>query len=181
MLLFGITPLHLYLRLYEFLLDLAYRGPYNGIARLNEQQKSEIAARKKEIQQKMKDELGILVGVPLSGGVGNSNCGNSARKAFKNYSTFSAITGIPEELVRRLYHLICVMNQRYQINPDKFEENARLTEQVYLASYANRKMTVTMHRLIHHGADFIRALPLPPVFFGEHAQESRNKDVGVYR
>lgn len=50
-------------------------------------------ARKREIQDGLHEELGILVDAPTQGS-GNTNDGNTARRFFNNVDAVSRITGI---------------------------------------------------------------------------------------
>lgn len=48
--------------------------------------------RKKEIQRAIKKKLKIVVDTPKQG-AGNTNCGNTSRKFFKNYKVVAEVTG----------------------------------------------------------------------------------------
>lgn len=172
---FGISPLHLFIRLYEFFLNLGYRGEYHAY-RLTVIEKQKVAERTQKIRDAMKMELGILVSVPLPGGKGNSNNGNAARKAFRNHTKFAEIIGVDPELIRRVYVLICAMNQPSEVDPDKYDSYAKVTDELFVSQYGKwRNWSVTGHKLVKHGGDYLRALPLPPGMLSEQAQESQNK------
>ena len=53
---------------------------------------SEIGVIKKRIQDKLHEEIGILVDAPTQGS-GNTNNGNTARRFFENVNIFSRVTG----------------------------------------------------------------------------------------
>ena len=61
-----------------------------------------VEKKKRIIQNKFIEELGLRVDFPRQGGSGTSNDGNTARRAFKHFDLFSSITGIDKELIERL-------------------------------------------------------------------------------
>ena len=79
-----------------------------------------MAKEKRRIQSEIKKELGLNVDIP-SQGSGNTNNGNTARKFFSEPSKCSAITGVNEELIRRLSVLLFALNSGYEINAKAYE------------------------------------------------------------
>ena len=68
-------------------------------------------------------------------GSGNSNDGNTARRAFGNSELFSSITGVDKELINRLYAILQVINCKTHIDCSKFkhhcEETVNLARNLY--------------------------------------------------
>jgi hypothetical protein len=83
---------------------------------------------KKNVQQGFKERLGLIIDQPKQG-YGSSNDGNTARRFFSNYSISAEITGVDEELIRRIYIILQAMSCGFQIDVQKFqiytEETAR--------------------------------------------------------
>ena len=49
----------------------------------SDEDKAEVKRKKAEVQQKLKERLGLEVDIPKSGGSGTSNDGNTARRFFQ--------------------------------------------------------------------------------------------------
>lgn len=83
---------------------------------------------KKDIQNKFKSLLNLLVDVPISG-FGTTNDGNTARE----FSITSQITGIPENFIKRYYIILATLSSSRLNKSDSVrsycEEIARLLQQ----------------------------------------------------
>jgi hypothetical protein len=69
---FGISPLHCWLRCFEFIIHLSYRLPFKKW-QISRQYKEVSMATKIKVQNELRDKLGILVDFPVPGGTGNTN------------------------------------------------------------------------------------------------------------
>lgn len=170
----GLTTLHAWLRSYELVLDIGEKGAPNT-ERLSALNKSQIPFKAKYIHDAMKDLLGISVNEARAGGMGNSNSGNNARNAFKNFEVFSDITKVDERITHRLWVILTTINLPYEINPDAFELYCSETERLFKELYPWRLFTLSLHRVLHHGPEFVRRFPLPIGCYTEQSGESRNK------
>ena len=82
---YGISPLHAWIRIFEFVLKLL--GFKKWQVR-NENDKSDFIAKKKHIPVRLRKEMGLHVDKPKQNGSGNSNDGNTVRRAFSNTKLF---------------------------------------------------------------------------------------------
>lgn len=94
-LLFGLSPLHGWMRIFEGLINVSYRIPIGKwrIYKKNKDEYETFCKRKIEIQRKFKKYMGLLIDIPKAGGSGTSTDGNTARRAFHAPKFFSKITG----------------------------------------------------------------------------------------
>ena len=115
---FGLCPLHKWIRCFEMLLHIAYRIPLQKWVQ-SDRDKSTMAERKKEIQQRFKDELGLTVDQPKPG-VGSTNDGNTARRAFQAENTFSTICGLDKNLIHKFHIILLALSSGLPIDHDKF-------------------------------------------------------------
>ena len=94
-LLFGISPLHSWIRSFECILHIAYRLPVCKwrIYKNNLDEYSKFCKQKARIQTRFKKKMGLLVDFPKTGGSGTTNDGNTSRRAFRSPKHFSKITG----------------------------------------------------------------------------------------
>ena len=84
--------------------------------------------------------------------------GNTARKLFQNYKTFSEITGVNEELIRRFYVLLSVLNGGYpNLHSNKFAIYAWDTAKLFVDTYPWFYMLVSVHKMLMHG-DAVRVI-----------------------
>lgn len=98
---FGLSVLHAYIRFFEYFLHLAYRLDIKKWQARTAEHKKTVSERKTIIQSKFKKEMGLIVDKPRSGGCGNSNDGNTARRFFKNWEQSAQITEIKPEAIYR--------------------------------------------------------------------------------
>ena len=64
-------------------------------------QKESVKERKTIIQRRFREELSLFVDMSKQG-FGNTNDGNTARRAFEQLNTFSEITGVDVDIISRL-------------------------------------------------------------------------------
>ena len=134
-----------------------------------------ILAKKAEIQKKLKDQMGLIVDMPKSGGSGNTNDGNTARRLFQNSAVFAEATGVSEDLIYHFYILLCLINCRYQIDVQKFEAYCLETANLWVREYPWYKMPVSLHVLLIHGVSYLKMIDLPISDLTEQCIETGNK------
>lgn len=78
--------------------------------------------------------MSLLVDVPKPG-YGTSNDGNTARKFFSKSSLSASITGIDEELIKRLTVILRTICSGYEINQEEFETYTLNTAKLYVQLY----------------------------------------------
>lgn len=179
-LLLGLTPMHTAIRIFEFFIRLGSKMTIKANT-ATPKTKQYIKEQEKLICELLKQELGINVNVPKTGGVGNSNTGNIAKTALRNYKTFGRIIGVNPILLKKIWVVLCLLNQPKALDVEKLENYLKEIERMYFKEYSWKYPSVALHRFMHHTADVIRCLPLPPGYFSEQAGEARNKNYRNYR
>ena len=98
--------MHAQIRCFEFLLHISYRLEIKKWLIRGNDDKEVCGKKKRIIQNKFIEELGLRVDFPRQGGSGTSNDGNAARREFKHFDLFSSITDIDKELIERLANIL---------------------------------------------------------------------------
>ncbi|XP_030849802.1 uncharacterized protein LOC115927723 [Strongylocentrotus purpuratus] len=88
---FGLSPLHKWIRCFEMCIHIAYRITIKKWRVSTENDKAVVAAQKKKIHDRFKEEMGLKVDEPKQGS-GNTNDGNTALRAFQEEDTFADIS-----------------------------------------------------------------------------------------
>lgn len=172
---YGISPLHAWIRLFEFCLHLSYKLELKTWQARGVANKAIVKAKKLKIQQYMKEAMCLIVDMPKQT-QGTSNDGNTARIAFKNFPLFASILGIDEEIVQGFHTILVALSSQLPINAEKFGALCLKIAKRYVALYPWFYMPVTAHKILIHGAEIIKASALPLGMMGEDAAESRNKN-----
>ena len=86
-----------------------------------EEDKENVARRKRNIQQGFRDRLGLNVDQPKQG-YGSLNDGNTAWRFFENSEISASIMGINEELIKRFHIVLQVITCGFEINIPKFRK-----------------------------------------------------------
>ena len=177
---FGISSLHCWIRVFEALLHIAYRLPLKK-RNVSGSDKAVILAQKTRIQQCFREKLGLRVDEPRAGGSGNSDDGNTARRAFQSAAVFAEATGIDEGLIVQLHVLLQAVSSNYPLSIPALTQHCCETAERYVQLYPWFAMPPTLHKLLIHVADVVEACVLPIGMMSEEASESRNKNVRQYR
>lgn len=178
---FGLSVLHARIRLFESILHLAYKLPVKKYReRRTEEEKSLEAQKKLEIQQRFREETGLLVDMPKSN-FGNTNDGNTSRRFFDNPQLAAEITGISYDFIYRIKVILEAISSGHKINVKKYDEYAMETANLYVELYGWHPMTPTMHKVLIHGGTIIENALLPIGQLSEEAAEARNKHFRSYR
>lgn len=172
---YGISPLHCWIRFFEFVLNAGYKNNIKKWQIRNEADKKLVANRKCDIQQYFWDELGLNVDKPKTGGFGSTNDGNTARRAFNEHVKFAKITGVDEELIFNLKIILICLSCQLPLNLSKFEAFCFQTAKICIEKYPWLPMTATVHKVLLHSRQIIESTVLPVGCFGEDAAESRHK------
>ena len=128
-----------------------------------------VEKKKRIIQNKFIEELGLRVDFPRQGGSGTSNDGNTARRAFKHFGLFSSITSIDKEFIKRLANILNIINSSYEIDTIKFSEYCTKTAKLYCEKYNWFCMPVSMQKLLLHSSEIISKFLLPIGLYSEEA------------
>lgn len=162
----GLSTLHGLLRGLDFYLALAY-----GV--------DEPEERKKVIQDQFKDQLNLLIDIPLSGG-GTSNNGNTARKFFREHAITSEITDVPEELIERYHTIISVLCGSKLLDPVKLREYNTETANLLRTTYPNKNFTPTIHKILYHSTEvveYFNQFNIPEGMMSEEPLEASHKNI----
>jgi hypothetical protein len=177
---FGLSTLHAWIRFFECLLHISYRLPFKSWQVRSDTDKIIFNARKKEIQNKFRSEMGLIVDVVLPGH-GTTNDGNTARKFFSNAIKSAEITEINLDLIQRFGNILSVLASGHEINTDAFKDYGVETAKLYVSLYPWYYLPASVHKILLHGAEVIKHALLPIGELSEEAQECRNKDYKTYR
>jgi hypothetical protein len=172
---FGISSLHAWIRCMECCLKLSYKLDIKKW-----QTRKCDKDNKKNVQQGFKERLGLIIDEPKQG-YGSSNDGNTARRFFSNYSISAEITGVDEELIRRIYIILQAMSCGFQIDVQKFQKYTEETARKFVELYPWFYMSPTVHKILIHGYKIIDSFLLPIGQRSEEAQESCNKFIKRFR
>lgn len=178
---FGLSVLHARIRIFESLIHLAYKLPVKKYReRKTEAEKALEAQKKAEIQERFRNETGLLIDMPKAN-FGNTNDGNTSRRFFDNPELASDITGINFELIYRLKVILQAISSGHEIDSEKYDMYAYDTAKLYVEQYGWHLMTPTMHKILIHGSQIIKTSLLPIGQLSEEAAEARNKHFRSYR
>lgn len=178
---FGLSILHARIRFFESILHLSYKLPVKKYReRKTDEEKQMELTKKKEIQTRFRNEIGLLVDMPKAN-FGNTNDGNTSRRFFEDPKLASDITGIDYELIYRLKVILETISSGYEIDLEKYEKYAEETAGLYVKLYPWHPMTPTLHKILVHGSEIIKSALLPIGQLSEEAAEARNKHFRTYR
>lgn len=172
---FGLSPLHSYIRFFEYFLHISYKLDVKMWQVRDGVQIKKILQRKLKIQTEFREKMGINVDKPRDGGRGSSNDGNVARKFFSNPSLAADITGVSENLIHRCATILQAMASGYKINPDKFNTYALDTAKELIKAYPWYYLPASVHKVLLHGSDVIKHALVSIGELSEEAAEANNK------
>ena len=177
---YGFCPLHKWIRCFEMMIHISYRLPVKKWRVISQEDKAQVAARKQEVHDRFKAELGLKVDEPKQG-AGNKNDGNTARRAFQDEKTFADICGLDESLVHRFHIILIAISCKLPLDSEKFGAFCRETAELLIELYPWFRMPVSVHILLIHRAAILSSSMLPVGMMSEEAQEARNKDNKSFR
>ena len=171
---FGISSLHCWIRRFECFLHIGYKLENKTFQARTPEQKNSVAIRKKEIQRRCREELNLIVDTPKQG-FGNTNTGNTARRAFEESSVFADILGIEEDIIIRVRNILKAVCSGYDLDIGKFKDYCLRTSEIFVEKFGWYVMPPTLHKLLEHGFQVADILDLPIGAYSEEAQEANNK------
>ena len=179
---YGLSTLHSWIRVFEAVLHISYRLPLQPPRwQVRGGDREQMKEAKAEVQRRLRDSLGLRADEPRCGGSGNSNDGNTARRAFRSPEKFAAATGVDEELVRRLHLVLEAVTCCRPLSVPALSAFCWETARLYVRLYAWYPMPPTLHRLLIHSAEVVERCLLPIGMMSEEAAEARHKDLRVFR
>ena len=178
---YGISTMHCWIRVFEALLRIAYRLRLRKRTARSGEEKDQVEEAKREVQMQLRDRLGLWVDEPRAGGAGNSNDGNTARRAFRSTKEFAACTGMDELFVRRVHVILQAVSCFHPVNSAALGDYCRQTAELYVELYGWYHMPVTLHKLLIHSATVVEWCHLPLGTMAEEAAKSGHKQVRKFR
>ncbi|KAF0309112.1 hypothetical protein FJT64_019713 [Amphibalanus amphitrite] len=129
----------------------------------------------------LQDQDGAARDEPRAGGNGNSNDGNTARRAFRSPAEFAACTGVDQELIDRDGTVLQAVSCLHRLDIDALSAYCRRTAELYVERYSHHPMSTTLHKLLSHSAAVVESCHLPIGMMSEEAAEATHKRVRQYR
>lgn len=157
---FGISPLHAWIRCFEFCLHLSYKMEIKSW-QVRKDKQSEFEKKKRHLQSLLKEKMGLLVDIPKPGGSGTTNDGNTARRAFHEPQLFASCLGLDERFLQDLATILIALNCQYSLNAERFGNFCTDLLLHYVSLYNWNYMTVTVHKILIHGKDIAESSVLP--------------------
>lgn len=175
----GLSSLHAWIKVFECLLHISYRLNIQSW-QIRKEHKAQVEERKKIIQDRFRNEMGLLVDIPKPG-FGSTNDGNTARRFFADPALSSDITGVDQELILRFGTILKTIASGYGINTEALEQYCYETAKLYVQKYNWFYMPQSVHKILIHSTQLVKEAVLPVGMMSEEAQEARNKDYKNFR
>ena len=172
----GISSLHCLLRTFEFILHLGYKMDIKKFRKSCSEDQISIETRKRSIQSRYKEEMSLVVDQPKQG-FGNTNDGNTARKAFDHAEMFADITGVDLDIIISLRTILKAISSGYEIEREAFKLYCMETADKIISLYGWYTLPPTVHKLLEHSTQVSDSLILPIGFYSEEDQEAQNKEI----
>lgn len=172
----GLSTLHCWIRTFEYVLHISYKIENKKFLADDKKLKDSVKARKSLVGKQCRSELDLVVDMPKHG-FGNSNTGNTARRAFANSSKFSEITMIDEDVIIRLRVILKAISCGTKLNIPKFREYCKKTTELLIEKYGWYTMPPSVHKILEHGHSIAELFELPLGFYSEENLEAQHKDV----
>ncbi|XP_043203108.1 S-antigen protein-like [Amphibalanus amphitrite] len=83
-------------------------------------------------EEAFRTRMGLRVNKPRAGGSGNSNDGNTARRAFRSPAEFAACTGVDQELIDRVGTVLQAVSCLHRLDIDALSAYCRRTAELYV-------------------------------------------------
>ena len=140
------------------------------------EQKESVKERKTIIQRRFREELSLFVDMPKQG-FGNTNDGNSARRAFEQSNTFSEVSGVDVDIISRLKTVLKAVCLGYDLDSSSFQQYCNETADKVLSEYNWYFISPTVHKLLDHGLQIANSLELAIGVYSEESLEALNKEI----
>ena len=178
---YGLSTLHSWIRFLECMLHLAYRQDIRKWQARGLQDQESVKSTKERIQKEFKQQIGLVVDKPRSGGSGTSNDGNTARRIFSNTDVSSKILGVDKQLMDMFSTVLSTLSSGFDINSISFQDYCIKTAKYFVELYPWFYMPQSVHKVLLHGFMVIERMSLPIGLMSEEAQEASNKNFKKFR
>ena len=166
---YGLCTLHKWIRCFEMMIHISYRLPVKKWRVTSQEDKALVAARKQEVHDRFKAELGLKVDEPKQG-AGNTNDGNTARRAFQDEKTFADICGLDKSLVHRFHIILIAISCKLPLDSEKFGAFCWETAELLIELYPWIRIPVSVHILLIQGAAILSSSMLTVGMMSDEAQ-----------
>ena len=112
--------------------------------------------------------------VAKSGGLGTTNDGNTARVAFQNHEKLAVILGINPDLLMKLYIILSALSRQEAVDPHRFQVFCREAAELKVSLYSWYPMPASCYKILVHGHQAMRELPVPAGLLAEEKNARRN-------
>ncbi|CAH0552999.1 unnamed protein product [Brassicogethes aeneus] len=170
---YGLGLLHCEIKVFEHFLGLGYRQDLKSWD-VRQPAKVDFEERQRILQKRIYEKLKVRVDQVLQGH-GTTNTGNVARRCFQSPELFANALEIDVQLVIDLSKIILCFKCKEELELNKLERFCLQTYCRYYELYPWARMSPTVHKLLRHGCDIARQLPLPIAYYAEDANESWHK------
>jgi hypothetical protein len=172
---YGIVITHAWIRVFEFVVNLSIKLPVKVWQARGEKVKAIIAKREQKLKEKFWSNFGLKINQPRPNGAGNSNNGNTSRRAFQDPQKLATILELEFTLVNNLRTILVSLSCQLCIDPVKFNDLCMETAKFYIDKYSWYYMPATVHTILFHGSQIMVNSPLPVGMYGEEGLEASNK------
>lgn len=172
---YGLSPLHAWIRSFEFVLKLSYKLDLKKWQVRGAEEKRIMAEKKQKIQKEFLLQMGLHVDKPKANGSGNTNDGNTARRAFSRTDLLASITGINNDFLKHLHIILIALSSEFEIDAQRFRDYCIKTSEIFFQNYEWYSMSATIHKILVHSSQIIEASVVPVGVLAENASEARNK------
>ena len=142
---FGLSTLHMWIRFFKCLVHISYRIDIKKWQVRAEDQAS-ITRRKALIQEKIKWQMGLLVGIPKPRGSGATNDGNMTRRFFSDPALYADMTGLEETLIHHFAIILQTFSCGFAVNAAAFDDYAMDTARLFVRLYGWYYMPASIHK-----------------------------------
>lgn len=151
----GFPVLHSWIRFMDYVLHIAYNLDFKkGMAKGND--KILKKNRKTTIQESLRSNLQLTVDV-VKQGSGTTNTGNVGRIFFEKAERVSELIGIDKDLLVRFRTVLQVISCGQKISLEKFKRYCIETAETCMKHYSWYKMPPSVHKVLFHGCDIMKA------------------------
>ena len=146
-----LSTLHAWIRSMECLLKVGYKTEVKKWALRSDVDKEKVKAKKNLIQSRFRNEVGLVIDIPRSGGSGSSNNSNTARRFFRNAEQTAPIINVDVHLIKRIYVVLCTLSSGFMIDADKLKDYCLETAQLFIQLYPWYYIPQSLHKILIHG------------------------------
>ena len=101
--------------------------------------------KKGEIKDRFRAELSLLVDSPRQG-FGNTNTGNTARRAFSSAEKFGDIIDVEPDIIVRLRNILKAVNSCFKLKNEKFRKYCFETSELLVERYGWYVIPPSVHK-----------------------------------